>query len=135
VAVGGWYKMNPESCKIRPQHQAVMRVAKDHILQRSCVNSLMRWECGPACHVGGRGFESRPLRQRSSKKAPLGALFCFLRVAAIHKTTIRHTGVRFACKRVPSEPKSTTTVNNSSEVSARQTRGLLRAVAMLNRRG
>ena len=29
----------------------------------------------PACHAGGRGFESRPLRQYVSKHAPSGAFF------------------------------------------------------------
>ena len=29
----------------------------------------------PACHAGGRGFESRPLRQNSKKYAPSGAFF------------------------------------------------------------
>ena len=48
----------------------------------------------PACHAGGRGFESRPLRQRSSgqvdpikQKLPKGS-FCFLyarRIKAQHQ--------------------------------------------------
>ena len=29
----------------------------------------------PACHAGGRGFESRPLRQKACKNAPSGAFF------------------------------------------------------------
>ncbi len=29
----------------------------------------------PACHAGGRGFESRPLRQSNLKKASLAARF------------------------------------------------------------
>jgi hypothetical protein len=47
----------------------------------------------PACHAGGRGFESRPLRQASSKKAPSGALFCCrefgLRHAGYHSRSFR----------------------------------------------
>ena len=31
----------------------------------------------PACHAGGRGFESRPLRQKACKNAPSGAFFVY----------------------------------------------------------
>ncbi len=43
----------------------------------------------PACHAGGRGFESRPLRQHNEASAEMLGLFCICRIWVWALTSLR----------------------------------------------